>query len=317
MVRSYAPEERERKSFLGLLGYWLAVVLIIIAWIAAFRLYFERYDNLHPDITWAKPGTKTYFVKVPGVLLWREEPVVSPSGGAVSFPSGTGPVVVGKNQLVAVVNDGVKSRSIRASETGFFIAGRDGEEEKWIYSELWSGKGPLAEPSALVMMKNGQHVGAGEIIGKVVVQPQELRFIGYAEPDGDFDEQLKNRRLRVMMDKNDTISRAELRVSKKANSRVKIYVTMPWMNGELLKSRKYTLTVEAGKRTGVLVPAASVRTEKGRQRVFLVKGQRLVSQKIEGVPVENGMILVTKGLTVGDAIAADASEAREGRIQLW
>ena len=134
MVRRFAPEEK--KIFLRP-GYWVAVVLIIIVWIWAFKLYFERYEYLHPEITWAVPGTDNKTVSVKGVLLWKERLVNANISGVVTYPQGTGPVRVSRGSVIARINSGGTVREIKAYQQGYFVAAVDGKEGIWRYSEIW------------------------------------------------------------------------------------------------------------------------------------------------------------------------------------
>lgn len=318
MVRPYNPSEYKKHNPFYIIGYIFCVLLICCGWVMGYRLFFARYDDLHPEITWAVPGNVTTVIDVPGVLLWREICVRSSIRGNVYYPKGTGPVQVGKGQTVAIIKNGGKTRYVRAQQCGFFIAGLDGHEKRWKYSELWSGQGPIPEPYKLKIFKSGTLFNKGDIIGKIVLQPQSVRFIGYAREKGDFNKQLAERRLRLILESGDTGSLAELRVAKKAGSRKKIYVTLPWFPGDILKSRKYSLKIEAGRKKGVLVPESAVQIDKnGKMKIYLVQGQRLVQKKVGGCMADKGNILITKGLSVGDALAKNASEVREGRIQLW
>ena len=72
--------------------YWLMVVLVIVLWIWAFKLYFDRYEYLHPEITWAVPGIDVELARISGILLWKEVAVRAPAEGIVTYPQGTGPV---------------------------------------------------------------------------------------------------------------------------------------------------------------------------------------------------------------------------------
>jgi hypothetical protein len=129
--------------------------------------------------------------------------------------------------------------------------------------------------------------------------------------------QIKNETLKVKMDGVDTVSTAEIRVSMKTGRRTKLYLTLPWFQPEVVLSRKYTLIVEAGMTEGAMVPNSAVMKRKESLGVYMVRGSRVVFKPVEGKPADNGKFLVTKGISVGDAIVEDASTAREGRIQLW
>lgn len=314
MVRRFTPEEK--KIFLRP-GYWIAVVLIIAVWIWAFKLYFERYEYLHPEITWAVPGTDNKTVPVRGVLLWKERLVNANISGVVTYPQGTGPVRVSRGSVVARISSGGTVRDIKAYQQGYFVAAVDGKEGTWRYSEIWPESSAPPKLMPIKKMKDGFVAGSGQAVGKLIEQPQELRFVGFAKDVGDISEQLKNKKLRVKMDGVDTISVADVRVALPVGGKVKMYLTIPWFPPELLMSRSYTLTVDAGRTDGSVVPESAVIRSDKEIGIYMVKGSRVVYKKIEGRSIAAGIFLVTKGISVGDAVVEDASKAREGRIQLW
>ncbi|NLX84842.1 MAG: efflux RND transporter periplasmic adaptor subunit [Synergistaceae bacterium] len=313
MVRRFEPEGSRKFRPL----YWLMVFLVIIVWIWAFKLYFDRYEYLHPDITWAIPGIDVELVEVRGVLLWKEVLIQASSEGIVAYPQGTGPVRVARGSVIARITSGNKSFDVKAYQQGYFIAALDGTEQTWRYSELWPGFQPLPNPRPLARLKDGLLVGKGQPIGKLIEQPQELRFVGYSAIVGNMAEQVKNNKLRVKMDGVDTVSAAEIRVTNKTGKKIKFYITLPWFQPETLLSRKYTLIIEAGRTEGALVPRSSVTEQEGKPGIYLVRGARVVFTPVKGKNVANNMFIITEGVSVGDAIVEDASTAREGRIQLW
>ena len=119
------------------------------------------------------------------------------------------------------------------------------------------------------------------------------------------------------MDGVDTISVADVRVALPVDGKVKMYLTIPWFPPELLMSRSYTLTVDAGRTDGAIVPESAVIKSDGVIGIYIVRGSRVVYKSIEGRSIAAGIFLVTKGISVGDAVVEDSSKAREGRIQLW
>lgn len=312
MVRRFDPEDRRKFKPL----YWVVVLIVAVLWAWSFKLYFERYEYIHPDVTWAVPGVDNQIVKIKGVLLWKESVIIAKNSGVVSYPLGTGPVRVSRGSVVARITSGGRAFDIRAFQQGYFIAGIDGMEASWRYSDIWPGE-KLPTPQKLNRIKDGLTVGVGTPVGKLVVQPQELRFVGYTKLAGDIKDQIKHKALRVKMDKYDTISRADIRVSMEQGGRTKIYITLPWFQPEMLLSREYALTVEAGRTEGALVPSSALAEKDGVRGIYVVSRSRVVFRTVEGHPVSDGKFLVTKGVSVGDAIVEDSSSAREGRIQLW
>ena len=311
MVRRFVPESKKRSMRIS---YWIGVAVIIALWIWAFREYFARYEYLHPDITWAVPGIETQIVKVKGLLLWKENVLTAPGSGTVTYPMGVGPVRVGRGSIVAVVG----GRAVKAYQQGYFIAGKDGQESKWRYSLLWMADQKMfAEKFKAKTFIENSPAARGQIIGKIIEQPQELRFIGYMPMRGNLDEQLEQKKLRVRFDADDTVSYAEIRVTQPADRLTKIYVTMPWFSPEMISSRNYELIIDAGQTEGAVVPYSAVLMKNGQAGVYLIRGARVVFVPVEGRKIENNKFIVTKGIQVGDAIVADSSGAREGRIQLW
>ncbi len=296
------------------ISYWIGVVVIIALWVWAFKEYFARYEYLHPEITWAVPGIETQIIKVKGLLLWKENVLLAPNSGTISYPMGDGPVRVGRGAVVARIG----GREVKAYQQGYFIAGKDGQESKWRYSTLWMADKKLYSESFHVkFFSQGTPVGRGQIIGKIIEMPQNLRFIGYTPLRGDLDEQIKRKKLRVKFDEDDTMSAADLRVTQDADGMIKLYVTMPWFPPQLAVSRNYELIVDAGQTEGAVVPYSAIVLKDGAAGVYMVRGARVIFAPVEGRKIENDKFRVTKGIQVGDAIVADASGAREGRIQLW
>lgn len=314
MVRRFKPEE---KNWLKPL-YWLIVGAVVALWIWGFMLYFQRYAFLHPEVTWAVPGIDEELVVVDGALLWKELVLTSPAEGTVTYPQGRGPVRVSKGAVVAVVKTASGSSQIKAYQQGYFVAGLDGSEESWKYSELWPGSEPLPVADKLTLAENGAQVARGQPVGKLIEQPQELRFIGYTKIAGNMERQIKNKRLKVKMDENDTVSTADIRVHQEMrDGKVKFYLNLQWFQPSLLMSRNYRLIIEAGSVEGAVVPESALLRKNGALGVYIVRGARVLFHQVEGKAIDGGKFLVTKGLSIGDAIVEDASTAREGRIQLW
>lgn len=314
MVRRYKPENK--RGFRPL--YWLIVAAVVALWIWGFKLYFQRYDYLHPDVTWAVPGMDEELVEAEGALLWTETVLTAPFEGTVTYPQGTGPVRVGKGAVVATVKSAAKTTEIKAYRQGYFVAGVDGSEESWKYSELWPGTDLIPRAQKLKLMQNGAQTAYGQPVGKLIEQPQDLRFIGYSGVSGNMGRQIKNKRLKVKMDERDTVSTAEIRVyNDLPGGKVKLYLTLPWFQPSLLMSRNYRLIIEAGSVEGAIVPETALLRKNGGLGVYLVRGSRVLFRPVAGKYLDGGNFLVTEGLSVGDAIVENAETAREGRIQLW
>ena len=114
MVRRYRPEEKKRTFRVT---YWLGVVVIAALWVLAFKSYFDRYEYLHPEITWAIPGIDTQIIRVKGLLLWKENVLLSPASGALSYPLG-GKYHVPHGESNYAVFTGVMKNYIEIKEDG-------------------------------------------------------------------------------------------------------------------------------------------------------------------------------------------------------
>ncbi|MDR1020749.1 MAG: efflux RND transporter periplasmic adaptor subunit [Synergistaceae bacterium] len=293
--------------------YCASVAAIVVLWAVAFRSYFEQYDSAHPEVAWALPWVQVDTIMASGVYLWNETEVKAPASGTVSFPSGTGPLRVAKGALLARVG----GKDVRAGQEGYFLAGSDGMEGKWRYPTLWPGHDELPSAAAVTMTKEGQNVKDGTVIGKIVLQPQDLRFIGYADLTGNLEEDLASNRVMVKMDVLDTPSHAPVRVYERVGHRAKMYLTVPWFPPDVALSRNCEMIIEAGTSTGVTVPESSVILKGGVRGAFVLKGSEAAFAKVEGRSIGGNRFLVTSGVKLGDAVIVNASSAREGRVRLW
>jgi hypothetical protein len=297
--------------------YGLAVFLIVCVWIYAFKSYFDHYDSIHPEIAWAVPWVQVDMVRVDGILLWNEEVIASPQAGTVRFPLGAGPLRVSKGAVVAMVTSGSSSSSIKAKEEGYFIAGLDGSEGQWKYSTLWPGQKELPDPPPVKMVSDSASVKRGDLIGKIIPQPQELRLIGYVDLTGDITKKLASNKVMVKMDTLDTPSHAYVRVYDVIGHKAKIYIDIPWFPPQILLSRKYDLIVETGEMSGVAVPESSVGMNGGKKGVYVLRGSEASFVEVKGKIIDGSRFLVTEGLRLGDAVIVDAYGAREGKVRLW
>ncbi len=309
------PRERSRLGYR--IFYGIALFAILIVWVYAFKSYFEHYDSIHPEIAWAVPWMEVDSVTAKGIFLWNETRLASPRDGSVRFPMGSGPVRVFKGAVVVRVSSGPSVSEVRSPVEGYFIAGLDGVEGEWRYSKLWPGAKELPEVGSVRMKREGASVRKGEAVGKIVPQPQNLRFMGYADLGGNLESELAANRLMVKLDATDTPSQAYVRVYERMGHRVKLYLNMPWFPPDVLLSRNYNLTIEAGETTGVAIPESAVTLRNGREGAYVLTGSNAVFRSVRGRPISGSRFLVTEGIRLGDAVIVNGQLAREGRIKLW
>ncbi|MDR1944175.1 MAG: efflux RND transporter periplasmic adaptor subunit [Synergistaceae bacterium] len=297
--------------------YCVSVAAILVLWAYAFRSYFKEYESLHPEITWAMPWVQIDVIESEGVFLWNEQTLRAPRSGVVRYPGGSGPARVAKGAVVARIVSGPSAYDVRAPQEGYFVAGLDGQEENWKYSSLWPGENEPPKPPSVEMIKDGESVKNGSPIGKLIHQPQDLRFIGYADMTANLEKNLASNGVMVKMDTLDTPSQARVRVYEGVGHRVKMYLSMPWFPPEAALSRGYKLIIEAGSVSGVSIPESSVVTRNGVRGAYVLKGADAVFTKIGGRFIGGSKFLVTEGMKLGDAVIVNGHSAREGRVKLW
>ncbi|MDR1580904.1 MAG: efflux RND transporter periplasmic adaptor subunit [Synergistaceae bacterium] len=300
--------------------YGFFVILIVAVWIYAFKFYFGYYDSVHPKITWASPWVQTDIVPVDGLLVWDESVLTSPRDGTVKYPLGTGPVRVPKGATVARVSSGSSASDIKSSQEGYFVAGLDGSEGDWKYSEIWRNTEQY-DPKTVKMSKDGAKVRNGSPIGKLVNQPQTLRLMASVYLTEGMKKELSSKTVKVKMDTLDTPSQAEVDVydPEESGTSAKVLLKLPWFPPRVLMSRKYRLLVQTGETSGIAIPEAAVTVKDGKRGVYVLKGAESVfTEIIEGRVIDASKFLVISAdLKFGDAVIAEAEDAREGRVRLW
>lgn len=309
------PRQPRRGPYLFF--YYIGILVIVAAWVAAFRSYFEHYDSMHPEITWAVPWVQVDIVTVKGVFLWNEAKLAAPGSGVVRYPKGLGPVKVATGETVASLSSGKTAFNVKAPQEGYFLAGLDGSEGRWRYASIWPGTDELPAANPVKMMRDGQNVHKGNPVGKIIFQPQDLRFIGYADLTGSLKEKLEHNRVMIKMDALDTPSRAHVRVYENIGHRAKIYLNLPWFPPQIVMSRNYELNIEAGESHGVAIPESAVVRKGDGKGVYVLKGSDAAFVPVTGRTISGSRFLATKGLKLGDAVIVNGGSAKEGRVKLW
>lgn len=297
--------------------YYVGILAIVVVWIVAFRSYFEHYDSMHPEITWAVPWVQVDVARAKGIFLWNETKLAATGSGTVRYPKGLGPVKVATGDIVARVSTGKATLDVKAPQEGYFLAGLDGAEGQWRYATIWPGTGELPEIQPVKMMREGTNVQKGNPIGKIIFQPQDLRFIGYVDLAGSLKNELEQNKVMVKMDALDTPSKAHVRVYENIGHRAKVYLNLPWFPPQVVTSRNYELIIEAGEAHGVAIPETAVVTRSGNKGTYVLRGSNAVFVPVAGRTISGSRFLVTNGLKLGDAVIVNGSGAREGRVKLW
>ncbi|MFR5879354.1 MAG: hypothetical protein ACLUEQ_00305 [Cloacibacillus evryensis] len=171
MVRRYRPEEKKRTFRVT---YWLGVVVIAALWVLAFKSYFDRYEYLHPEITWAIPGIDTQIMGQ-RLLLWKNVLLSRPP--ARSYPLGRAPCASPERggRACGGRGEGLPRATLsRKGRAGGAVA------VLGLYSR--SGRNYPAVRSAVPPGKYRRHEDRSWENNRTA---QELRFIGYMPMRGD------------------------------------------------------------------------------------------------------------------------------------
>jgi hypothetical protein len=132
-------------------------------------------------------------------------------------------------------------------------------------------------------------------------------------------EELSSKTVKVKMDPLDTPAQADVDVydPQESGTSAKVLLKIPWFPPQVLMSRKYRLLVQTGETLGVAIPETAVTVKEGKRGVYLLKGAESVFTEVDGRVIDASKFLVVSGLQLGDAVIAEAENAREGRVRLW
>ena len=295
--------------------YFSLVLLIAVGAVNAYFLWWELRDSMNPDLVAAVAYTHADRIPARAILFWREETVASRWAGAVSYPS-MSPGRVGKGDTVAVVDGPSGKMALKAEKAGYFVPALDGAEGQWSYSTFWASMDPLPSSPRAVFFQSGHRAEKGTAVGKLAPQPQELRCILYADAAPPLVRDVKRGFVRVKTRRDEWPLWAEVRAARFRDSKVKLYLTLPFFPSEAVLSRELDLILETGEKTGVAVPESAVTIRDGRLGVLMVD-DGVHFKQVRGVPVEEGRFFIDEGLSPGQIVVLNAQSGKEGKIRLW
>jgi hypothetical protein len=296
--------------------YFALILGVALGTIKLYALWWERHESLNPQVVSAAPYVYTERLPVRGVLFWQEERLASRWDGTVTYPSAE-PRRVAKGETVAVVSGPSGKMAVKSPRVGYFVAGLDGAEGKWNYSSFWSDRTSLPDVPAFVPIAPGSAVKKGGAVGKLILQPQELRGIFYADGTPGLFRDIKAGYVRVRLREKEWPQRADVRVHEAVGQKVRLYLTLPFFPPELALSRGFSMILEGGERSGVAVPETAVTYRDGKLGVYQVEGNVVTFRSVEGLPVEGHRFFVTSGLSSGNVVLLEAQKGKEGKIRLW
>ncbi|MGI6782637.1 MAG: hypothetical protein ACOX5A_00305 [Aminivibrio sp.] len=295
--------------------YFSAILVIAVGAVNAYFLWWELRESQNPDLVAAVSYTHADRIPARAILFWREEKVLSKWAGTVSYPS-IFPGRVARGDTVAVVDGPAGKMAVKAERAGYFLPALDGAEGDWTYSALWGGMDPLPKAPKAEFFAPGTRVEKGSPVGKLAPQPQELRCILYADAAPSLARDIRKGFVRVKTRADEWPLRAEVRAARFRESKVKLYLTLPFFPSELISSRELSLILEAGEKTGVAVPESAVTIRGGKLGVLMVD-DGVHFKEVKGAPADEGRFFITEGLRPGQIVVLNAQSGKEGKIRLW
>ena len=115
--------------------YFSLIFLIALGSVYLYILWWDHKESLNPEVVTVVPSSHADRIPARGILLWREELVISPLAGELSYPCEK-PVRVAKGEAVALVGPPGGKKALGAAKVGYFLPALDGEEGKWTYSSF-------------------------------------------------------------------------------------------------------------------------------------------------------------------------------------
>jgi hypothetical protein len=167
------------------------------------------------------------------------------------------------------------------------------------------------------LIENGRRLWAGEPVGKLVQQPQDLRCIAYLDRTASLERDIGRGFIDIRTETNGKSQRAAIRASSVVGQKIKVYLTLPFFPPSALTIRVFSCSVLTGDRQGVSLPDTAIALRDGKLGVFLVQGRMTEFTEIEGFPTDEYSFFITKGVAPGDVAVRYADKVREGAVMLW
>jgi hypothetical protein len=294
------------------LVYYAITLILAVTAGKVYLLWLDDYNRRHPDIVQATAMGYVEELPLEGVLVWDEQIVPAPRDGVLTYPSPL-PRRVAKGEAVAAV-DGV---AVKAETPGYFFPALDGQEGNWVYSRLWPEVSQFPAFEKAKLIENGKRLRAGEPVGKLAPQPQDLRCIAYLDRTVSLERDVRRDFIEIRTEANGKNQRAAVRAFSIIGQKIKVYLTLPFFPPSLLSTRAFSCSVLTGDRQGVSVPDTAVVLRDGKLGVFLVQGSMTEFTQIEGFPTDEYNFFITKGVVPGNVVVRNADRVKEGAVMLW
>jgi hypothetical protein len=292
--------------------YYIVTLALAVSAGKAYLLWLDYYNTLHPDVVQVSAMGYAEELPLDGVLVWDEQVLAAPREGVLTYPSPL-PRRVAKGEAVAAV-DGV---AVQAEAPGYFFPALDGQEGDWLYSKLWPGVAQFPAFRKARPIENGKRLRAGEPIGKLAPQPQDLRCIAYLDRTISLERDVERGFINIRTEANGKNQRATVRAYSVIGQKIKVYITLPFFPPSVLRTRSFSCSVLTEDQQGVSVPDTAVVLRDGKLGVLLLQGSMTKFTEIEGFPTDEFNFFITKGVVPGNVVVRHAERVREGAVMLW
>ena len=277
--------------------------------------WYDEYRNSHPQIIEAVTTNYNEEQPLDGILLWDEQLIYSTKSGFLTYPSPR-PRMVAKGEILAAID----GSPVYAPYPAYFYPGLDGQEGQWVYPKLWPDFAPYPDFEDAKLIENGTYLQRGEPIGKLIPQPQILRCIAYLDTSPSLERTLKNKndpQIRIRTEDEGKQRKAEVVAVKSSGQKLKVYLRLPFFPPSMLKSRRFAASVVTDIQKGIMIPDTAVITRNGKNQVFLLQGNSLISHDVEGFPADEENFFIEKGVSHGDKLILDAGMVKDEHERIW
>ncbi|MBQ7169811.1 MAG: hypothetical protein IJR63_07930 [Synergistaceae bacterium] len=306
---------RKRRGLPQRLLYYSLLMFIFIMSYRVYRTWYEDYKHSHPQIIEAVTTNYSEEQPLDGILLWDEQLVYATKDGIITYPSPRSRMTA-KGEMIAALD----GSPVYASYPAYFFPGLDGQEGNWVYSKLWPDFAPFPDFQDARLIGDGTYIRRGEPVGKLVPQPQILRCIAYLDTTPSLERALRNKdnpTIRIRTENEGKERKAEVVAVKSSGQKLKVYLRLPFFPPGLLRSRRFTASVVTDVQKGIMVPDTAVITRNGKNQVFLLQGNSLVSHDVEGFPADEENFFIEKGVRHGDKLILDAGVIKDENGRIW
>ena len=317
--RSQAPEAPEKEK-LGIKLARAVIAIIILGTAGGVYFLWSEYNASEMLPTMVMPQYYLYEEEkeVRALLVWQERLLKSDVSGSLQLSGGGQVTAVAAGDIVATVLSRGKNFTVKAPVRGYFVPALDGAEGKWLYGPLWAGSGVLPEAPTPEWIDDLSTLGGERIVGKLIDLPQKVKAIFYIDLTDTLMKALDKGTIGIKRAPHSPKWPSKVRVSMKYDdAKAKVVIDMPYFPMDMVPYRETSFLVCAEEIPGLAVPETAVVIRSGAYGVFELVGDRLTFKKVTGKPIAGSRFFISSGLSPGNPVIMDATNAKEKRVRLW